>query len=83
MPKQETYYFHGDRTSDGLYFCRRCDSFESREHFVAATEAAGGAHLNDENPYLAHIERYKRMKRAGVPIGYSRPKDADQHNIVL
>ena len=43
MTKQKIHYFHGDRTPEGLYYCRRCDSFESRNHFVAANEAAGGA----------------------------------------
>ena len=80
---ENLYYFHGDRTPEGLYYCRRCDSFESRNHFVAATEKAGGAHLDDTNSFEVHMQKYKQMKRMGVPSGYHRPKDADQHNIVL
>ena len=81
--KLKIWYFHGDRTPEGLYYCRRCDSFENCNHFMATTAAAGSAHLADKNPYEANMQKYQAARSFGIPDGYYRPKDADRHNIVL
>ena len=77
------WYFHGDQTPDGQYYCKRCDAFVDRNHFLAGTEALGLGHAEDSNQYESNMRLYNAMKKYGVPSGYYRPADADQNNIVL
>lgn len=32
---KKIYYYHGDKTVEGQYYCRRCDYFVGRDHFVS------------------------------------------------
>ncbi len=76
------WYFHGDQMPDGQYYCKRCDAFVDRNHFVAGTEDAGLGHAEDNNRYESDMRRYNAMKKHGVPEGSYRPKDADRYNLV-
>lgn len=67
------YYYHGDRTADGLYYCRRCDRFVDSDHFLSPD--------GEHNDFEGNQFRLKQDRKVGVPSGYYRPATADSTNL--
>ena len=71
---KKIYYYHGDKTvEDQYYYCRRCDYFVGREHFVSPH----GKH----NDFEGNQFRLKQDRKNGVPSGYYRSATADCTNL--
>ena len=70
---KKVYYYHGDKTTEGEYYCRRCDYFVGRDHFVSPH----GKH----NDFEVNQFRLKQNRKNGVPFGYYRPAIIDRTNL--
>lgn len=73
LTAKQIHYYHGDKTAAGLYYCRRCDLFVGRDHFVSPS----GKH----NDFEGNQFRLKQDRKIGVPSGYYRPAAADRTNL--
>ena len=70
---KKLYYYHGDRTADGRYYCRRCDLFVGSDHFLSPN--------GEHNDFEGNQARLKSDRKIGVPSGYYRPANADRTNL--